>query len=524
METLIRKVVVVGGGSAGFMAALSLKKKIPRLEVVVIRSKEIGIIGVGEGSAIPFTYFIHHFLGLEIAEFVRAVKASWKLGTYFIWGPRKRFVFPFGRTLSGKLDGLSKAVGYYCSDDMENASLSAALMAGDKIFERGANGGPILHMDFAYHIENASFAEFLESLAVRLGVKVLTDTVRHVHQDEQGVRGLDLESGQAETADLYIDCSGFGSLLLGQTLKEPFVSYQDTLICDRAIVGGWARTDEPVRPYTTAETMNSGWCWQIEHPDRINRGYVYSSAFISDDDAQRELIEKNPKITGPTRVVRFASGRYERSWVKNVVAIGNSSGFVEPLEATSLSIIATRGMLLAELLLESDLLVTPAAARFFNSLTARAWDSVRKFLATHYRFNTRLDTPFWRHCRAHTNLAGAEPIVEWYQQMGPSPYASAGLVDSQDIFGIDGFLVMLLGQSVPHESKFQPSEQELHKWNAAREQYKARAANAMSVGEVLAMVTRGHAQSAPQRDQFVVPMAALGSPGLSFLGKVPGGV
>ena len=139
------------------MAALSLKIKIPGLEVMVIRSKEIGIIGVGEGSAIPFTYFIHQFLGLSIAEFVRAVKASWKLGTYFIWGPRKRFLFPFGRTLSGKLEGMSKANGYYCSSDMENASLSAALMAADKIFERGSDGRPILHMDFAYHIENEIF-------------------------------------------------------------------------------------------------------------------------------------------------------------------------------------------------------------------------------------------------------------------------------------------------------------------------------------------------------------------------------
>jgi len=521
METIIRKIVIVGGGSAGFMAALSLKTKIPRLEIVVIRSKEIGIIGVGEGSAIPFTYFIHQFLGLSIAEFVHAVKPSWKLGTYFIWGPRKRFLFPFGRTFSGKLDGMSKAIGYYCSNDMENSSLSAALMAGDKIFERGADNRPILHMDFAYHIENASFAEFLESLATRIGVKILTDTVRHVHQNEQGISGLDLASSQSESADLFIDCSGFGSLLLGKTLAEPFVSYKDTLFCDRAMVGGWPRTNEPLRPYTIAETMNSGWCWQIEHPDRINRGYVYCSSFISDEEAQRELMDKNPKITGPTRIVHFTSGRYQRSWVKNVVAIGNASGFVEPLEATSLSIIATRCILLAELLLDGDRITQPADAKIFNTLTARTWDGVRKFLATHYRFNTRLDTPFWQHCRQHTDLAGAEPIVEWYQQKGPSPYAAPGLVNSQDIFGIDGYLVTLLGQSVPHQSRFQPSEQELRKWNAAREHYQAHASNAMSVSEALAMIT-DYAQSALHPAQFVVPIAALGSPGLSFLNKPPG--
>ena len=317
---------------------------------------------------------------------------------------------------------MSKASGFYCFDDMENASLGSSFMAQDKMFERAADGRPILHMDFAYHIENESFADFLESLAVRSGVKIISDTIAAVRQDEQGVAAINLASGNTETADLYVDCSGFSSLLLGKTLGEPFVSYTSTLFCDRAVIGGWPRTDEPLRPYTIAETMNSGWCWQIEHPTRINRGYVYSSAFISDEEAERELREKNPKLVGPTRIVKFISGRYERSWVKNVVAIGNASGFVEPLEATALAIIGTRCMLLTELLMESDLIAHPADARMFNSLTARVWDSVRRFLATHYRFNTRLDTPFlailsraYRSCRRGIDRRmvpadGAQPV------------------------------------------------------------------------------------------------------------------
>jgi len=390
--------------------------------------------------------------------------------------------------------------------DMEGASLASAFMAQDKIFERGMDGRPILHSDFAYHIENEAFANFLESYAVKLGVKIVSDTIANVRQDENGVCGLDLASGQSISGDLYVDCSGFGSLLLGKTLGEPFVNYKSTLFCDRAVIGGWARTNEPIRPYTIAETMNSGWCWQIEHPNRINRGYVFSSGFISDEEAERELRAKNPKITGPTRVVKFVSGRYERSWVKNVVAIGNSSGFVEPLEATALAIIGTRCMLLTELLMESDLVAQPADANMFNSLTARAWDSIRKFLATHYRFNTRLDTPFWRHCREHTDLAGAEPIVEWYEQMGPSPYAAAGLVDALDVFGIEGYLTTLLGQAVPHQSKFTPSAQEWGKWNAARSHFQARAARAMTVSEALAHVS-GEITAAPSSMQFMIPMA-----------------
>jgi tryptophan halogenase len=403
---------------------------------------------------------------------------------------------------------MSKASGFYCATDMESASLASSFMAQDKMFERSADGRPILHMNFAYHIENESFADFLESLAVRIGVRIISDTIRTVRQDENGIAGLDLASGETQSADLYIDCSGFSSLLLGKTLGEPFVSYDSTLFCDRAVVGGWARTDEPLRPYTIAETMNSGWCWQIEHPNRINRGYVYSSAFISDEQAERELRGKNPKLMGPTRVVKFISGRYERSWVKNVVAIGNASGFVEPLEATALAIIATRCMLLTELLTESDMIAKPADANMFNSLTARVWDSVRRFLATHYRFNTRLDTPFWKHCREHTDVAGAEPIVEWYQQMGPSPYAAAGLVDPLDVYGIDGYLTTLLGQSVPHESTFQPTPQEWSKWNATREQFKARTARAMSAAEALAHVG-GQATAAARPAQFKPVMAFM---------------
>src|SRR5262249_35835047 len=159
-----------------------------------------------------------------------------------------------------------------------------------------------------------------------------------VEQDEHCITGLKLASGRSRDADLYVDCSGFRSVLLSEALGEPFVNFSSTLYCDRALAGGWDRTTERIKPYTTAETLDAGWCWQTEHPNRIIRGYVYSSAFISDEDAEREFRSKNPKIE-KARLLKFPSGRYRNSWVKNVVAIGNASGFVEPLEATSLHVI-----------------------------------------------------------------------------------------------------------------------------------------------------------------------------------------
>lgn len=326
-------------------------------------------------------------------------------------------------------------------------------------------------------------------------MQIVSDTIQHVTQDQAGITGLHLDSGRTEAGDLYVDCSGFSSLLLGKALGEPFVSYSSTLFCDRAVVGGWPRTGEPFHPYTTAETMDAGWCWQIEHVNRINRGYVYSSGYISDEAAEREFRQKNPKMTGPTRVVKFVSGRYQRSWVKNVVAIGNSSGFVEPLEATALSVIATRAMQLTELLQGCDLELQPVCAGLFNRVTARIWDGIRRFLATHYRFNSRLDSPFWRHCRQHTDLAGAEELVEWYRQVGPSPYVADGLVDPLDVFGMDGYLTTLVGQCVPYRSAFVPSAQELARWNAVREQNRQRARRALTVAQALSLVGMNIPQS-----------------------------
>src|SRR5438552_12162174 len=416
---MVRKVVIVGGGSAGFMAALALKVKIPDLRVVVIRSKDIGIIGVGEGSTVPLTTFLHGFLKADFRMLLKMAQPTWKLGLKFIWGPRPHFYYPFGPQMDFTPHVLNRNIAFYCDQDMEHATVEMSMMAQDRVFFRGADGKPRLHTNIAYHVENEKFVGYLEAFAKHAGIEIVEDTIRQVKQDEAGVSELVLASGGSESADLYVDCSGFKSLLLGETFGEPFVSYKNSLFCDRAVAGGWARTTEPIHPYTTSESMSSGWAWQIEHINRINRGYVYSSGFISDEDAERELRHKNPKV-GPTRIVKFISGRYERAWVKNVVAIGNASGFVEPLEATALGMIGTRSQLLAQVLMETDRQVVPDQVDLYNRHHRRLWDTIRDFLACHYRFNHHLSTPFWRHCQNETDLAGARPMVEYYQEYGPT--------------------------------------------------------------------------------------------------------
>jgi tryptophan halogenase len=308
-----------------------------------------------------------------------------------------------------------------------------------------------------------------------------------VRQDDAGVAGLRLAGGATRTGELYIDCSGFQSLLMGKALAEPYVSFKSSLFCDRAVVGGWQRDGETVLPYTTAETMNAGWCWQIEHEHRINRGYVYCSSFISDEEAEREFRQKNRKA-GPARIVRFASGRYARSWVKNVVAIGNASGFVEPLESTSLAFICTEAVWLIESLLDADLQVRPSVAGLFNKRVAKAWDVIRQFLALHYKFNDRLDTPFWRECREKTDVCDAAEFVEYYRENGPSSLWYKTLLNPDDQFQMEGYLAMLVGQGVPYRCDFVPPEGERQAFEWQQRTFEAQARGGYNVRDALAAV------------------------------------
>lgn len=466
------------------MSALALKVKMRDLKVLVIRSPDIGVIGVGEGSTAPLTTFLHGFLLADVKRLIAMAQPSWKLGIKFKWGPRPHFFYPFGPQLDFRPISLSRNIAFYCTGEMEDGTVDMAMMARDRIFPRGPDGRPQLHFNMAYHIENEKFVTYLEAFARHAGVEIIDDTIKQVQEGEAGVGGLVLESGRTETADLYIDCSGFRSLLVGQTLKEPFVSFKSSLFCERAVVGGWDRTTEPIHPYTTSEQMNSGWCWQIEHPTRINRGYVYCPDFISDDEAEREFRAQNPKI-GPTRIVKFVSGRYERAWVKNVVAIGNSSGFVEPLEATALAVIAVRSQLLSEVMTECGRDVPQYQIDLYNRHHVRIWDSIRRFLALHYRFNLHPQTPFWKSCQNEADLAGAETFVEYYQRFGPSALWGPVLLDPVDPFGISGYLTVMVGQKAPFGPTFTPPPAEWEVWGKIRSNNTKVASAAMTIPEVL---------------------------------------
>ena len=228
--------------------------------------------------------------------------------------------------------------------------------------------------------------------------------------------------------------------------------------------------------------MNAGWCWQIDHETRIDRGYVYSSDFISDADAEVEFRAKNPKVAD-TRIVKFKTGRYVRGWVKNVVAIGNASGFVEPLESTALGAICTRRPKhdCQNRSIDCECRVRNSLVKQYNKLHACEWDNIRQFLAIHFKFNTRFDTPYWQACRSDAELGSAADIVEYYQEYGPTGVWRVVLIPPNDQFQMEGYLSLLLGQQVPYRKTYTADAQDLLAWQQIRQKVREKVVRAFTV-------------------------------------------
>lgn len=490
---MIQSVIVLGAGSAGLMAALGIKRWFPQLDVKVVRDPALGVIGVGESTTPNVPTFLFEFLRIDPRHFYEVANPTWKLGIHFIWGPRSHFEYGFMNQLDAQLPGMPMPNGFYCADDFTYADVTTALMAQGKAFRRAPNGAPDIR-DHAYHIFNPDYVKALEMVGKEWGIEYVDGTMEAAERGPEGIAAILLKDGRRLAADLYIDASGFRSELLGKALGEPFVSFGSSLYCDRAIVGGWDRTDEPILPYTTAETMEAGWCWQIEHEKQVNRGYVYCSSAISDDEARAEFLRKNPKANAWSHAVKFRSGRYARGWVDNVVAMGNAGGFVEPLEATALMLLCANCQTLVAFLQSSNLSPTPSIRKLYNDFFTRGWDEIRNFLSIHYRFNSRIDNAFWRQCQSDVDVSGVADLLEFYRDNGPTRLCRHVIgnrgqeMGVHSAFGVEGYLVLLTGCKVPYEKQHVPTAEERQRWSAHKAELAAMAANGMTVEESLAYI------------------------------------
>ena len=498
MPEPIRSAVVVGGGSAGFLAALTFRRMLPQIKLAVVHSPDIPIIGVGESTTPAVPVHLHEHLGIDRNEFHKEVRPSWKLGLRFEWGAKDvpHFNYTFDKYLDSRIEGLSKWNAFYCLHDMRDASAFNAIMDRDRSPATIRNGRLSLDPRATYHIPNASFIDFLELKSVASGAELIADEVVNVERNESGgVKSLKLAGGRELEAELFIDCSGFGSILLGQTLEEPYISYRDVLYCDRAVVGSWSRADFPeddtIRPYTTMTTMKHGWCWRIDFEDVVTRGYVYSSQFCSEAEAEFELRALQPQLAGADlRLLKFPSGRRERYIVENVVAVGNASGFVEPLEATSLHLIIEQLYNLTWALTDSDRILTDSLRMLLNERFASTWDDVRDFLALHYKYNEHQDTPFWRHCRAESPLGQIQDIVDHYAVLGPSRLLGR-LTTNATMFGYSGYASMLLGLRVPTSVKPEMTRRERERWDTYRKSNAVAASQTLNMRQALNRAYRG---------------------------------
>ncbi len=468
----IRTVGVIGGGTAGYLTALALRAKRPWLDVTLVESSTVPIIGVGEATVPLMVAFLHHYLGVEPEDFYREVRPTWKLGIRFDWGPNPEgFMAPFdwGANSIGVLGSLAER------GDINAFTMQSLLMAADRtpVFDPGggAGSGPVSLMKFlpfAYHLDNERFVRFLTTLARSRGIGHIDAKIADVvPSGPEWIDHLVTTDGRRLSFDFYVDCTGFRSLLLGKTMGTPFHSYAGSLFTDSAVTGNLPHGGL-LKPYTRATTMNAGWCWTIATRADDHLGYVYSSAAISDEAAADELARRFPGISAP-RQVRFRVGRHESAWRGNTMAIGNSYAFVEPLESSGLLMI-TQGVLALVRSMPASW-AGPVGRAVVNAVLAKKWDEIRWFLAAHYRFNTRLDTPFWRDVRETADISGLAPLLEVYAAGAPLLMRDALTrryleLTAPTFYGLEGIDCVLLGQQVP--TRYLRSAEPIERWRARK--------------------------------------------------------
>jgi len=403
----IRKVVIAGGGTAGWMAAAALARLTGNgvTEVVLVESEEIGTVGVGEATIPPIRTF-NAMLGIDENEFVAATQGSFKLGIEFAGWRREgeAYLHPFG-AYGADIDGVKfhqvwlamRAAGLPLPlDDFSLCTTAARLHR----FQRpdGNPASPLSQLAYAFHFDAGLYAAFLRRHAEARGVVRQEGKIAEVRLDgESGfIRALALEDGRVIEGDLFIDCTGFRALLIGEALGSAYEDWSHWLPCDRAVAVPSTRT-APLLPYTRSTARRAGWQWRIPLQHRTGNGMVYCSRHISDDEAAATLLANlDGEATADPRPLRFTTGIRKEPWRKNCVALGLASGFMEPLESTSIHLIQIGISKLLALFPDASF---PAHERDeYNRLTALQWAQIRDFLILHYKQTERAGEPFWEEC------------------------------------------------------------------------------------------------------------------------------
>ncbi|RZF66309.1 tryptophan 7-halogenase [Sphingomonas populi] len=445
----ITSILIVGGGTAGWMTAAALARALPRhCAITLVESEEIGTVGVGEATIPPIRLF-NQTLGIDEAEFLRETGGTFKLGIELVdWGRvGHRYFHPFGthgkpfdlvavhqHWLAARADGCGIAF-----DDLAMAWGAA---------QRGRFAMPMTDprhvgstFDYAYHFDAGRYAAFLRRYAEQRGVTRVEGKAVDVARDgETGLLStVTLADGRTLAADLFVDCSGFRGLLIEGALAAGYETWTQWLPCDRAVAVPCASVGPPA-PYTRSTADAAGWRWRIPLQHRTGNGYVYRSSDVSDDEAAATLLAKlDGEPLAEPRFLRFTTGRRRSFWTGNVVAIGLSSGFMEPLESTSIHLIQTG---IAKLIaLFPDRGFDPALIAEYNRIATTEFERIRDFLILHYKLTERRDTPLWRECAAMAVPETLQFKIDHFRRSGRH------VPRELDLFGEASWTAVHLGQS-----------------------------------------------------------------------------
>ncbi len=449
------RVVVVGGGTAGWMSAACIRRQLRAEDyaVTLIESDEIGTVGVGEAT-LPHIKLFNDMLGVDEAQFMRATRATFKLGIQFCdWDrPGKRYMHPFG-AFGEPWGGVEFQHHYFraLQAGCEHFSLQdysyAVAAARNNAFEFPDKDPKSIRSTYAYayHFDAGLYAAYLRCWAIERGVRRIEGRVCDIGRNPTtgDVTDLMLESGERIAGDLFIDCSGFRSLLLGNIMGVAWRDWTHWLPCDRALAVPCKRVGA-LTPYTRATARQAGWTWRIPLQHRTGNGYVFSSHFIDEGNAQEGLLAVlDGAAQGEPRLLRFSPGRRERAWSGNCVGIGLASGFLEPLESTSIYLIQAAVTDLVRLMPRPGSTGTdPRLVAEFNRLNDMQYERIRDFLILHYTANGRVGEPLWDYVRSMPLPDSLVHKLQLFRSRAALPNHQYGL------FARDSWLAVLVGQGI----------------------------------------------------------------------------
>ena len=442
-ERAIRRIVICGGGTAGWMSAAALSRMLPAQEIAVtlVQSSDIGTVGVGEATIPPIVQF-NRLLGIDEDEFLAATNATFKLGIEFVdWRRRGHtYMHPFG--LFGA-DMHEVSFHHFWRRAVANG-MSDAVMAFNAEMQLAYSGSavrPAPPLNYAYQFDATAYGEYLRQCAVRNGVAEIEGKIASVERGDKGdIAAVVLDDGRRLEGDFFIDCTGFRALLIGQAMGTEFEDWSQWLPCNRALAMPSARTSEPFQ-FTRAAAQDWGWRWQIPLQHRTGNGMVYCDAFADEAEVEQALrtqIDGAP-LADPNPL-RFIARHCVAPWTGNCLAIGLSSGFLEPLESTSIHLI--QAGILSFITMFPDRLPDPAMAARYNWSMERLQVGMRDFIIAHYKLTQRDDTPFWRHVSAMPIPDSLAERLELFERRGEV------LAEHGDLFKEANWFAVLDGMGV----------------------------------------------------------------------------